>query len=121
MSAEYCEVTARACNVTPFFRVGVAQQNHIVISQNLANVNTPDYKTKELSFEKLLESSALSETGSDSEYPVEDAKDLPERADGNNVDLEREIAGLKKNSMVHQTLVQILGSKIGIMNRAING
>ncbi len=97
------------------------EQNHRVISQNLANVNTPHYKTKELSFEQLVKEIEDPTAPPDPNFAAHDVENLAERNDGNNVDLDREITDLKKNSLAYQTLVQILGSKIGIMNRAING
>jgi flagellar basal body rod protein FlgB len=35
--------------------------------------------------------------------------------------MDREVARLKKNSLAYQTLTQLLGSKIGMLQRAING
>ncbi len=96
-----------------------AEQNHRTISQNLANVNTPGYKAKELSFEELL--NANDRNANEVEFAQKEVEGLEVRADGNNVDLDREMANLKKNSMAYQTLVQVMGSKIGIMNRAITG
>ncbi len=99
-----------------------ANQNHRVISQNVANVNTPKYKTTQLSFDELL--AHIEKVRSDDESPqfkFEWVAGLETRNDGNNVDLDRELAGLKKNAIIHQTLTQLLGSKIGIMQRAISG
>ena len=90
-----------------------------MISQNLANVNTPGYKTKELSFNEML--TATDRTAGDIEFAQKEVTGLDVRNDGNNVDLDRETANLKKNSMAYQTLMQVMGSKIGIMNRAISG
>ena len=100
-----------------------ANQNHRVISQNLANVNTPEYQTRELSFGQFLERVEQSKLdgGEVLEFDLKYAEGLETRADGNNVDLDRELANLKKNDLAHQTLTQLLGSKIGIMKTAIKG
>jgi flagellar basal-body rod protein FlgB len=102
-----------------------AHESHRVTSQNLANVNTPHYQTQELSFQQFL---SKLETGSESDnmndiasLVVRNVDGLTERADGNNVDLERELALLKKNSMAYQTLTQLLGSKMGIIQRSMTG
>ncbi len=95
-----------------------ASQNHRVISQNMANVNTPNYQAKELSFEQFLEVAGSKETR---EFNIEYVQGLSTRNDGNNVDMDRELASLKKNALAHQTLTQLLGSQIGIIQRAISG
>lgn len=105
-----------------------ARENHRVIGQNLANVNTPGYKTAELSFENLLSkiesASAASGGGGKDEqfnFKIQESNGLPVRSDGNNVNMDRELVNLKKNTMAYQTLTQLLGSKIGLLQRAING
>ena len=55
------------------------------------------------------------------EFNIEYVQGLPTRNDGNNVDMDRELANLKKNALAHQTLTQLLGTQIGIMQRAISG
>jgi flagellar basal-body rod protein FlgB len=97
-----------------------AQQSHRVNGQNLANVNTPEYKAREVSFDQFiakLEKSGSSQLG---ELDVKDISGLKDRADGNNVDLERELALLKKNAMAFQMLTQLLGSKMGIIQRSMS-
>ena len=100
-----------------------AHESHRVTGQNLANVNTPQYKTQEISFQQFL-SNIESGSGSMSDIAalkVRDVNGLAQRADGNNVDLDRELAVLKKNAMAYQTLTQLLGSKMGIIQRSMTG
>ena len=97
-----------------------AQQSHNVTGQNLANVNTPDYKTREVSFQQLLES-IESHSPKLTVYEIKETPGLEERPNGNNVDMEREFGLIKKNSLVYQTLSQLLGAKMGIMQRSISG
>ncbi len=96
-----------------------------MISQNVANINTPEYRTQQLSFEQLLErmesKQKNSVSGESVQYDVELTEGLQVRADGNNVDLDRELANLKKNALMHQTLVQLMGTKMSIMKTAIKG
>ena len=96
-----------------------AHQSHLATGQNLANVNTPNYKTKSVSFDQLVDSlqSGSLPTG---QLNLQDVKGLQDRADGNNVDLDRELAMLKKNALAYQTLTQLLGSKLGILQHAIS-
>ena len=97
-----------------------AQQSHIANGQNLANVNTPNYKTREVSFQQLLSTLESNSTGP-KQFELQQTKGLVARSDGNNVDMDRELAMLKKNTLAFQTLTQLLGSKMGIISRAITG
>ena len=96
-----------------------ARQSHLINGQNLANVNTPNFKTKEVSFDQLL--SKLEHGSTPGELEIRNVEGLQDRADGNNVDLDRELAALKKNALAYQTLTQLLGSKMEVLHRAISG
>lgn len=100
-----------------------AQQNHRVISSNLANVNTPNYQARELSFDKFLQSMDGNTSSADDPkiYGTRLVEGLLARTDGNNVDLDREIANLKQNDLMFQTLAQLIGSKLDLMKTAIRG
>lgn len=97
-----------------------AHQSHQATGQNLANLNTPGYKAVEVPFEQLLEK-IDSNAPSLGSYQVDESQGLTERMDGNNVDVDHELAAMKKNALAHQTLTQLLGSKMGILKQAING
>ena len=98
-----------------------ATRSHRVISQNMANVNTPEYQTREISFERFVEqmSSKNESNRSPVQLEVETLDHLPTRMDGNNVDLDNELAKLKQNELFHQTLIQLLGSKADTMRAAM--
>lgn len=98
-----------------------AERAHRTTGQNLANINTPGYRALEVPFDQLL-SKIRNEVGAEEEsFLVQEVEGLEVRTDGNNVDLDRELAMLKKNALAYQTLTQLLGSKMGIMKQAING
>ena len=100
-----------------------SEKGHRVVSQNIANVNTPGYKTKRLEFEKLLEQlqSPDAKMGSEERLPVKDVAGLEDRVDGNNVNLEKEVAALKKNALEFQAFSHLLASRVSTMRRAISG
>lgn len=100
-----------------------AQQNHRVISQNLANVNTPNYQTRQLSFEQFLHNVERAKPALNKpvRYEVGMTEGLAERADGNNVDLDSELANIKRNDLIFQTLTQLMGSKMDMLKLAIRG
>jgi flagellar basal-body rod protein FlgB len=108
------------------------------ISQNIANVDTPGYKKKTVAFEELL-SSAIDKNslkgfrtdprhipigGSNvEEIPIkitEDNKSLAMRLDGNNVDIDSEMADLAKNSIQYNTVTQSLNTQFKRIKSAIN-
>lgn len=89
----------------------------MVTSQNIANVNTPGYKAKEVvGFAETM----LEVDGSEQDNLTREKTGLSTRLDGNNVDIDKEIGGLKRNSLVHNVYTQILVSKIRQMRSAIS-
>jgi flagellar basal-body rod protein FlgB len=95
-----------------------------VISQNVANVNTPGYRRMDVSFEETL-SQLLAEEGDGRKAEVEpvirEAGGAAVRADGNNVDIDREMGALNRNALVYQTYAQVLASRLATMRSAITG
>lgn len=100
-----------------------AEQNHEVVSQNIANVNTPGYHTHELAFDEFMKRVAdgSAQQGSLERMPVTKVEGLMERADGNNVDIDQQLAALKKNSLLFQTYSQLLAAKMATYRKAISG
>lgn len=98
-----------------------------VISQNLANVDTPEYKRKDIAFEEFL-SGSMGKVGLEGNLTdkrhipinnssnvdkiepalVEDNSDSSMRIDGNNVDIDSEMANLAKNQIKYNALVQMI-------------
>jgi len=87
-----------------------------VISQNIANFDTPGYKRKTVSFEEHL-AEAL-DTKNRKRINVdnidikvsEDHSNLRMRLDGNNVDIDSEMSSLAKNSIKYNVLIQSLNA-----------
>lgn len=108
-----------------------ADLRHKVIAHNVANVNTPFYRRLSVDFEDALKERI--ESHSQEPLPVwkreADISDLSPkivehpsryfRADSNNVDINAEMGRLNKNSLLHNSYVAILGSKLAAMRRAI--
>ena len=90
---------------------------HLVTSNNIANVNTPGYQAKEVV--EFADTMRELDGSGDSEL-IRNKTDLSARLDGNNVNIDKEIGGLKKNSLVHNVYTQILASKIRQMRSAIS-
>jgi flagellar basal-body rod protein FlgB len=103
------------------------QRRHEVVASNLANVETPGYRARELDFKAALEDAF--EGGHAAEDPmtagrapeiVED-RGAPPRADGNTVDLDLQMAKLSANGGRYVALARILGQRIALLRQAIEG
>ncbi|MHB8129013.1 MAG: flagellar basal body rod protein FlgB [Mobilitalea sp.] len=85
------------------------------ISQNIANVDTPGYKRKTVSFEDKLrlamENSNFEKNDVDNIdiTIIQDKKNLSVRLDGNNVNIDNEMAALAENTIRYNALVQCAG------------
>lgn len=105
-----------------------------VISQNIANVDTPGFKKKSVEFESLLQSAIgdtvqlrktnprhLSNNVSDTKFQiVQDNKNFSLRLDGNNVDIDNEMASMAKNTIKYNTLIQNINSSYKRLKTAIS-
>lgn len=104
-----------------------------VLAANLANVDTPGYKARDLDFAAELERAALPavtltrtaaghlgadpDTGGVLKYRVPVQPSL----DGNTVDGQLEHAEFAKNAIAYQASLQFLDSRIAGIRRALSG
>lgn len=87
------------------------------ISQNIANINTPDYKRKVVTFEETLKKgSKVKPTIS-----IEEDTASSMRSDGNNVDLEVEKVNQAANSLQYNAMITLVNSKLTLANNVIRG
>jgi flagellar basal-body rod protein FlgB len=100
------------------------------IANNVANVDTPNFKASEVRFEDALKSAISSGTpGSPpnqsnlnatvSQSSLVGGTTL--RADGNNVDIDREMAMLGETNLTYSAITQIMSTRIGILRSVIKG
>lgn len=104
--------------------VDVANLRHKVLAQNVANVNTPGYRRLDVQFDEAL-ADQLAKHGSRglenlSPAIVEDDTS-PARLDGNNVTIDAEMMRLNKNTLLNNTYLQILATKMAMLRRATEG
>ena len=93
---------------------------HALISSNLANVDTPGYRTQDVDFEAEMRR-AEQNIGAPLVAPhVQQVKGLIERPDGNNVSLERETMALARVQLQYKAGVELLRNEIHILQSAIN-
>ena len=105
---------------------------HDVIAANIANVDTPGYRKKDIPFEKVMAAylkgaPPLKTTNprhlkpSLLEPPVCPEEDCtpPEKGTPNNVSLEEEMAKLSENNLMYQATVQALIKELELLREAI--
>ncbi len=118
-----------------------ASTTHGVIANNIANVNTPNFRRSDVSFKDALAATepaapnpdelALTTT-SDRDIPVSGAADPAAfsitttvndtqqmRVDGSNVDVDQEMAKLSLNSAYSQTMAQLLQNQYTVLKASI--
>lgn len=95
-----------------------------LISNNIANVNTPNYKRKDINFESILQAELGGEkslyqavksanedlTTLDPQVYTDNAS-LSYRLDGNNVDIATEEAYLAENQIKYQALIDLMNQE----------
>jgi flagellar basal-body rod protein FlgB len=108
-------------------RLSLNSTQQKVISSNLANLNTPGYAAKEVSFESVLresiEEDVLRMVKTDSKHhdPGDLAAELksPEITESGPVDLDWEMMKLSKNSIDYQYMVSLISKKFAGLRNAI--
>lgn len=116
--------------------VGASWRRNSVILDNIANVDTPDFKASELHFENYFKSALESENfaytrtrekhmrlGVDDESlnGVVVQYNTTERMDGNNVDIDKETTDFAKNVIFYNTLIQKVNGQFNQLRTAIKG
>jgi flagellar basal-body rod protein FlgB len=87
-----------------------------VVASNIANADTPGYKTQDVDFQAELQSAANAMGPS-----VTEVAGLRVKNDGNNVNLDRESRLLSENAMRFSVATNMLKSQMKIARLAIEG
>ena len=88
-------------------------------ASNIANVDTPGFQTKDVNFQAAMQQ-ALSPEGSLQLHPASmEIQGLPERPDGNNVNVDRESLLLSETQLQYQMGVQLIKSEFHRLLTAI--
>jgi len=97
----------------------LATQRHQVLANNLANVNTQGYQRLDGDFADEVRKQLLAGESLDTlQLKVAPSGESTTRLDGNNVDVDREIGLLSQNALLHQTVTELLSSRLGMLRRA---
>lgn len=101
-----------------------ANSRNEILSNNIANVDTPNYKRKDVTFENYLEQALIGPESLDERIAdvnthlsdfggmtYTDHSTLSYRLDGNNVDMDTESAYLAENQIRYNALVEQIGQE----------
>jgi flagellar basal-body rod protein FlgB len=103
-------------SVTDLLNAGIRAETlrQKTIANNIANLETPDYRGIDVKFEELLAKS-LDSPGSVDLSEIEPViyrpKQTPVKSNGNDIHLESEIGKMVKNSLRHTAYIRILSKK----------
>jgi flagellar basal-body rod protein FlgB len=98
--------------------LGAEAERQRVTANNIANMNTPGFRSSRVDFESSL-ASALDSNGRDTATFTTRAANTPQNINGNDVELESETQILGKSNLHYQALSQALSMKFGVMRSAI--
>ncbi len=99
----------------------MTSQREQVVAGNMANVDTPGYHAKDVSFEQTLLLAGNGDSASMLPVAIRDEKGLMDRPDGNNVDLDHESLLLAKAQLQYGLGVQLIKGEFHDELTAING
>lgn len=112
-----------------------ASAKNRTISSNIANIDTPNYKSKEVVFKDVLNEVKPSfdakhthpkhipfeSVNSGSSFKTITNQNTMYNHNGNNVDIDKEMADLAKNQIYYQSLVDRINGKFDSLQTVIRG
>lgn len=117
----------------------VSSLRNEVLADNIANIDTPGFKRKEVIFEDKLRNAMAGKTNEGHlnltnprhiqiqnddflvEPEIRTMNDLSYRNDGNNVDIDVETARMTKNKLFYDALGQSMSYELKLLRLAITG
>ncbi|MEC2160293.1 flagellar basal body rod protein FlgB [Virgibacillus halodenitrificans] len=113
--------------------LGYSSAKNKAISNNIANIDTPNYKAKDVAFNDVLKQTLstleakrtnekhLTFNNIDSSFRTINKNNTVYNHNGNNVDVDKEMADLAKNQIYYQSLVDRINGKFGSLQKVIRG
>lgn len=105
---------ATTANIGKYMDLLTARQK--LVASNIANADTPGYKTKDIDFQQEFMSMVNGE-----QPQTIDAEGLVAKPDGNNVSVDREARMLAENAMRFNVASSLLRGQINSIKEAITG
>ncbi len=108
-----------------------AVQRETLAAGNLANIDTPGYRAKEVSFEEALSSDRLTMSATDAKHlsmtsnpigggVVKESADMSAQRNGNNVQLDRQLLEMNRAMGDFSAAQTVLAAKFRLVRYAIN-
>ena len=85
----------------------VTSDRQQLVASNIANIDTPGYQTKDINFQSAMQQAMNQGDGLHLEPASVTVEGLPERPDGNNVNVDRESMLLSQSQLQYQMGVQL--------------
>lgn len=107
--------------LTPWLEraLDLSAKRHDVLAGNLANIDTPNYQPKDLEFDEQL--AAELNTNQEGGGPaIEAPLEAQPRLDGNQLDLDGEIARITANRVFYQLSTEVLTRRLARLRYAID-
>lgn len=110
-----------------------AAKRNQLISNNISNVDTPNYKAKDTSFKTALSAAEdqieakrtqpahIPFSTEEGRFPVHTQKGTSYNHNGNNVDMDKEMSNLAKNEIYYRSMTDQLNNKFNMIKTAIKG
>ncbi len=110
-----------------------ASTKNKVIANNIANVDTPNYKAKKVSFQSQLDEEMLKfdqKLTHEKHIPFENRqarinitenRGITYNHNGNSVDLDKEMAELSKNQLYYEALTERINGKFNSLRTVLGG
>ncbi|TFE02752.1 flagellar basal body rod protein FlgB [Jeotgalibacillus salarius] len=105
-----------------------------VIANNVANVDTPGYKSKDVNFKTMLQDEIEMTSNRRNAHPLHfdlsvgqdggtgiSQRSYSVRENGNGVDVDKEMADLATNQIYYNSLIERIGGKFGSLKSVIRG
>lgn len=94
-----------------------------VLSNNIANAQTPGYEAQDVSFESQLGNIL---DGQDAAAPTDagmvvQSPDMTTRQDGNSVGMESQMSKMSETDLLYNALSQLTSDRLSILKTAITG
>ncbi len=104
------------------------ESRHQLLANNIANIDTPGYKMKDLGLKQFqsdlqeaIDRNQLSpETQSQEAAGQTDYGQYLLFHDQNNRSVEKQVAAITENAILHNTAVELLRSRYGLLEKAIS-
>lgn len=110
---------------------------HELLAGNIANLDTPDYRPRDLDFAKTLRALTLGQQAGGAQqvggwgtgmlaftsvppHSLVREREGEEKLDGNGVDLDRELSLLIENALLHETSLTLLARTLAGLRYAIS-